>query len=79
MDRGAWLLDAPGKNTGVGCHALLQRISPIQGWKPGLSHCRQTLYCLSHPGKPMNTGAGSVSLSSGDLPDLEIELGSPAL
>ena len=23
--------DAPGKNTGVGCHALLQRIFPTQG------------------------------------------------
>ena len=23
--------NSPGKNTGVGCHALLQRISPIQG------------------------------------------------
>ena len=28
--------DSPGKNTGVGCHALLQGISPTQGWNPGL-------------------------------------------
>ena len=27
---------SPGKNTGVGCHALLQRILPTQGWNPGL-------------------------------------------
>ena len=26
--------DSPGKNTGVGCHALLQGIFPSQGWNP---------------------------------------------
>ena len=40
--------DSPGKNTGVGCHLLLQGIFPTQGSNPGLSHCRQTLYRLSH-------------------------------
>ena len=40
--------DSPGKNTGVDCHALLQEIFLIQGSKPGLPHCRQILYCLSH-------------------------------
>ena len=40
--------DFPGKSTGVGCHFLLQRIFPTQGSNPGLPHCRQTLYCLSH-------------------------------
>ena len=24
--------DSPGKNTGVGCHALLQGIFPTRGW-----------------------------------------------
>ena len=33
--------DSPGKNTGVGCHVLLQGIFPTQGSNPGLSHCRQ--------------------------------------
>ena len=42
--------DSPGKNTGVGCHALLQGIFPTQGWKPGLLHSRQIFYCLSHWG-----------------------------
>ena len=28
--------DSPGKNTGVGCHALLQEIFPTQGSNPGL-------------------------------------------
>ena len=40
--------DSPGKNTEVGCHALLQEIVPTQGSNPGLSHCRQILYHLSH-------------------------------
>ena len=39
--------------TGVGCHALLQGISPTQGSNPGLSHCRQILYQLSHHGSPL--------------------------
>ena len=29
-----------------------RRIFLIQGLKPGLLHCRQILYCLSHPGSP---------------------------
>ena len=28
--------DSPGKNAGVGCHALLQGIFLTQGWSPGL-------------------------------------------
>ena len=39
--------DSPGKNTGVGCHALLQGIFLTQGSNPGLPHCRRILYCLS--------------------------------
>ena len=42
--------DSPGKNTGVGCHALLQGISPTQGSNPDLPHWRWILYCLSHQG-----------------------------
>ena len=30
--------DSPGKNTGAGCHALLQRIFPTQGSNPHLLH-----------------------------------------
>ena len=30
--------DSPGKNTGVGCHALLLGIFPTQGSNPGLPH-----------------------------------------
>ena len=42
--------NSPGKNTGVGFHALLQGIFPTQGLNPGLPHCRQILYHLSHQG-----------------------------
>ena len=34
----------------MGCHFLLQEIFMTQGLNPGLPHCRQTLYCLSHEG-----------------------------
>ena len=40
--------ESPGKNTGVGCQALLQGIFAIQGSNPGLLHCRWIPYCLSH-------------------------------
>ena len=45
-----------GKNTGVGCHFLLQEILPTQGLNPGLPHCRQMLYCLSHQGSTYACG-----------------------
>ena len=35
------------------CHFLLQRTFPTQGSNPGLLHCRQTLYHLSHKGSPL--------------------------
>ena len=38
----------PGNNPGVGCHFLLQGIFLSQGSNPGLLHCRQILYHLSH-------------------------------
>ena len=39
--------DSPRRNTGVGCHSLLQGIFLTQGWNPGLLHGRQILYHLS--------------------------------
>ena len=41
-----------GKNTGVGCHFLLQVIFPTQGSNPSLAHCRQMLHHLSYQGSP---------------------------
>ena len=53
--------DSPGKNTGVGCLALL--LNP--GIKPRSPDCSRIIYCLSSPGKPKNTRVGSLSLLQG--------------
>ena len=42
----------PGQNTGVGSLSLLQGIFPTQGLNPGLLHCREMLYQLSHKRNP---------------------------
>ena len=63
--------DSPGKNTGAGCHALLQGIFPTQGSRPGVTHCRQI-----PPGQPKNTGVGIPSLLR-DSDNPEIDPGSP--
>ena len=44
--------NSPGQNTGVGSLSLLQRIFPTQGLNPGLLHCRQILYQVSHKVSP---------------------------
>ena len=46
--------DPPGKNTGVGCHALLQGICTTQGSNSSLPCCRRILYHLSHQISPMS-------------------------
>ena len=45
-------MGAPGKNTGVGSHFLLQGIFPTQGWNRGLQHGREILHHLSGYGSP---------------------------
>ena len=50
--------DSPGKNTGMGCHALLQGIFSTQESNPHLLrllHCRQILHPLSHLGSPLKS------------------------
>ena len=49
---GLYPWNSPGQNTGVGSLSLLQGIFPTQGSNPGLPHCRQVLYQLSHKGSP---------------------------
>ena len=44
--------NCPGQNTGVDSCSLLQGIFPTQELNPGLPHCRQILYYLSHKGNP---------------------------
>ena len=56
--------DFPGKDTGVGCHFLLQGIFPTQGSNPGLLHCRQILYWLSYKGSPCCSLCGHKELDT---------------
>ena len=70
--------DSPGKNTRVGCHDLLQGIFPTQGLNPGLLHCRHILYCLNTR-EAQEYWSGQPVPSPGELLDLGIEPGSPAL
>ena len=44
--------NSPGQNSGVDSLSLRQGISPTQGSNPGLLHCRQILYQLSHKESP---------------------------
>ena len=60
--------DFPGRNTGVGCHALLQGIFPTPGSNPGFLHCRQVLYHLSHQGSPV-TFKGLTNVNTGGFLD----------
>ena len=39
---------SPCRNSGVGSLSLLQGIFPTQGLNPGVPHCRQILYQMSH-------------------------------
>ena len=67
-------MDSLGKNIGLGCHFLLQRIFAIHGWKPDLLHCRQTLpsepliylsveYLIEHCSDlKINPESGSISI-----------------
>ena len=48
-----------------GCHFLLQGIFPTQESNPGLPHCRQILYHLSHQGRPRERGGMEKGLTKG--------------
>ena len=45
--------DSPGKNTGVGCHFLLQGIFPTQGSNPGFLHWRQIFFISTRKQAPL--------------------------
>ena len=65
---------SPGKNTGVGCHALLQGIFPTQGSNPHLFcllHWQAGSSPLAPPGKPIKPLA-SWSLGTGQPIDKHI-------
>ena len=59
------LWNSPGQNTGVGSLSLLQGIFPTQGSNPGLLHCRQILFQLSHKGSPRIPERVAYPFSSG--------------
>ena len=58
--------DSPGKNTGVGCHALLQGIFP--GIEPRSPTSQADSLPSKPPGRPQNTGVGSLSLLQENFP-----------
>ena len=64
--------DSPGKNTGVGCHALLQGIFPTQGSNPGLPHFRWIPYSLSHWESPRILEWVAYPFSRGSIPTQEL-------
>ena len=55
----------------MGSHSLLQGIFPTQRLNPGLLHCRQILYHLSHQGSFPSDSAGKESAcNAGDTGDV---------
>ena len=51
-----------GQNTRVGSLSLLQGIFTIHGSNPGLPYCKAHSLLAEPPGKPKNTGVGSLYL-----------------
>ena len=58
--------DSPGKNPGVGCHALLQGIFLTQRLNPSLLQRRQILYHLTHQGCPYKLMLPTTTKKSAD-------------
>ena len=55
--------NSPGQDTGVGSLSLPQGIFLTQRLNPGLPHCRQILYQLSHKGSPLTGTKNGLSLA----------------
>ena len=56
--------NSPGKKAGVGCHSLFQGIFLTKGLTPGLLHCGQILYCLSHQGSTTEVADSKITTIS---------------
>ena len=67
--------DSPGKNTRVGCHAILQGIFPNPEIGPRSPALQVDFSPSELPGKPKNTGVGSLSLLQGIVPTQESNWG----
>ena len=65
----------PGSSAyGMSSQSLLQGIFPTQGSNPGLPHCRQILYCLSHQGSLCKMGSALNLKKQGSLYGLETNI-----
>ena len=60
--------NSPSKNTGMRCHALLQRIFPTQGLNPGLPCCRRILYQPSYQGLKITNSHPFLIVSAWEQP-----------
>ena len=70
----------PGKNTGVGCHALLHGIFPTQGSNPGPLRAGRFFFChLSHQRSPRTLEWVATLHSAGGLPNPGVKTVSSAL
>ena len=67
--------DSAGKSTGVGYHALLRGIFPTPGIEPRSPTMQVDSLPSEPPGKPMNTGVGSLSLLQGIFLTQELRWG----
>ena len=71
--------DSPGKNTGVGCHVLLQGIFPTQGWNPRLLHLlhwQAGSLSLAPPGKEwegMSSIINTLSVSTNHMSSVRLQ------
>ena len=65
--------DSPGKNTGVGCQALLQGIFLTQGLNPHLLHYSRILYSLNHLGSQSASILNNYSTSTSFLTSMVFE------
>ena len=70
--------DLPGKNTRVGCHALLQGIFLTRDWTQ-VSHIPGGFLPSEPPGKPKKTAVGSLSLLQGNFLTQELNLEEPGV
>ena len=64
-----------GENTEVVCHVLLHRIFPAQGSNSDLLIASGFFSPFEPPGKPKNTGVGSLFLLQGIFPTQELNWG----
>ena len=61
MNQAPLSMDSPGKNTGVGCHFLLQGMFPTQGSNPQFLHWQAGSLSLAPPGMPLGIALTSHS------------------